>query len=259
MKIIRLESWLIVCALVLSTCTGCSTLNGKPSSDGRFNVLKRLSSKKEQEPEFKVPKSMVGIWKPSTYEKAGSKSIRGFGGRFYFYDANNDPVRVNGDLTIYGYDDQNQAESGAGKADRKFVFKADSLDSHFSKSAIGESYSFFKPTNAVVQASAEFPLALSAGSTVTSPIPRKKQVRRMPTTLRLTPHLAERLSSSARRAENTAAARSKDLSEETQSGNFDQISVSQEMADDKVKESMQGVRIKTKAPTRVFGQPGAFR
>ncbi len=146
MRVIRLETWLLVCAVLLSTSVGCSSLNGKLSdSDGRFNLLKRFGVKKDQEPEFEIPKSMVGIWKASTFEKAGTKAIRGFGGRFYFYDANNEPVRVKGDLTIYGYDDKKQSESRDGKADRKFVFKADSLNSHFSESALGESYSFFVP------------------------------------------------------------------------------------------------------------------
>ncbi len=146
MKVIRIESYLVVCGLILVSFVGCSTLGGKLSdSDGRFNLMKGLKLKKNQEPEFETPKSMVGIWRTSTFEKAGSPSVRGFGGRFYFYGATEQPVRVNGDLTIYGYDDQKQAESGDGKADRKFVFKAESLNSHYSESAMGSSYSFFVP------------------------------------------------------------------------------------------------------------------
>ena len=147
MKVIRFESYLVVCALLLTSFVGCTTLGGGKlsDSDGRFNPLKRLSSKKDKEPEYEPPRSMVGIWKTSTFEKAGSPSIRGFGGRFYFYGVGEQPVRVNGDLTIYGYDDQKQAKSGNEKADRKFIFKADSLNSHYSESALGASYSFFVP------------------------------------------------------------------------------------------------------------------
>ena len=311
MKITRLESWIIVCAVVLSTCAGCNSLGGKLSdSDGRFNPLKRFTSKKEQEPEFQIPKSMVGIWKTSTFEKAGSKSIRGFGGRFYFYDANNEPVRVNGDLTIYGYDDNNQAESGDGKADRKFVFKADSLNTHFSESAFGESYSFFVPwdnvggeektitlipvfktveghmpeakpatmrlpgrrvsksaamsskkksANPVVQASAELPSALPVGSTITSPIPRKKQARRMPTTLRLPPRLAERLAAPVQRTTSPASTGTTGFSAETtQSATADETPVNNESADHKISQTQEVGRTENRATTRVFGQPGAF-
>lgn len=311
MKIIRLESWLVVCALGLLTCVGCSTLGGNASdSDSRFNPLKRLSTKKDQEPEFQTPRSMVGIWKAATYEKAGSKSIRGFGGRFYFYDANNEPVRVNGDLTIYGYDDEKQADSGEGKADRKFVFKADSLNNHYSSSAIGDSYSFFVPwgnvggeqktitlipvfktveghmpeakaatirlpgkrvsksaamssakelDNSVVQASAEISSTLPAGTTITSPIQRKKQARRTPTTLRLPPHLAERLAAPGQRTTNSTPTRSRDVSEEAQSIGLDEAPVSNVSVDEKVKQVIGIDHTESAAPARVFGQPGAFR
>ena len=311
MKIIRLDSWLIVCALLLSTCAGCNSLGGKLSdSDGRFNLIKRLTAKKDQEPDFQIPKSMVGIWKAATFDKVGSKSVRGFGGRFYFYDANNEPVRVNGDLTIYGYDDHNQAESGEGKADRKFVFKADSLNTHFSESAFGESYSFFVPwdnvggdektitlipvfktveghvpeakpatlrlpgrrvsrsaamlsekkmANPVVQASAELPTNLPLGSNMTSPIPTKKRARRMPTTLRLPPHLAERLSAPVQRTASTASTHTKDVSEETHATGFDKIQVGNVDPDGKVKQTQDVERVQNIASPRVFGQPGAFR
>ena len=311
MKIIRLDSWLMVCALLLSTSAGCNSLGGKLSdSDGRFNPLKRFTEKKDQEPEFQTPKSMVGIWKSATFEKPGSKSIRGFGGRFYFYDARNEPVRVNGDLTIYGYDDNNQVESGDGKADRKFVFKAESLNTHYSESAFGESYSFFVPwdnaggeektitlipvfktvdghmpeakpatlrlpgrrvsksvamlseknsANPVVQASAELTSALPVGSTIASPIPRKKQVRRMPTTLRLPPSLAERLSAPVQRTTSPASTGTNGFSAETtQSATVGEMPVNNESADDKVSQTPDVGRTKNRATARVFGQPGAF-
>lgn len=255
MKMTYTCSWALSCTLLLCLCCGCSTLGGKQTadSDGRFNLMKRFNLKKDKAEDFNTPHSMVAIWKASTFEKAGAKSIRGFGGRFYFYDANNEPVRVKGDLTVYGYDDNQQAPtSNDGKADRKFVFKADSINSHFSESALGESYSFWVPwdevggeektitlipvfktvdghmpeakpatmrlpgrraekskalasaiphtsttTQGVVQASAEFydtaPAQSLPGSTVISPRAKQQHARRKPTTLRLTPRLAEHL------------------------------------------------------------------
>lgn len=304
----------MVCAVMLSTCVGCSSLNGKLSDpDGRFNLLKRLNIKKDQEPEYEIPKSMVGIWKAATFEKAGAKSIRGFGGRFYFYDAKNQPVRVNGDLTIYGYDDENQSEAGESKADRKFVFKADSLNNHFSESAFGESYSFFVPwdnvggeektitlipvfktvdghmpeakpatmrlpgrrvskvaTNEgassakpsagrVVQASAESPTNSSAGSTTISPIGEKKQARRMPTTFRLTPKLAEHFSAPVQRTTNALSAATEDLSKGVQPGSVGLPPAVSKNVDDKVKQAANVERVENTAPKKVFGQPGSFR
>jgi len=104
MKNIRSLSLLLVTAVLLATYSGCNSIGANKLADSaeRFNPFKRLNSKEEKEPEYQTPKSMVAIWKASTLQQAGTKSIRGFGGRFYFYDANNDVVRVKGDLTIYG-------------------------------------------------------------------------------------------------------------------------------------------------------------
>ena len=299
---------------MLSTSVGCSSLSGILSdSDGRFNLLKRFGAKKDHETDFKTPRSKVGIWKASTYEKAGAKSIRGFGGRFYFYDVNNDPVRVDGDLTIYGYDDDSQVEAGEGKADRKFVFKADSLNSHFSESAFGESYSFFVPWDnvggvektitlipvfktvdghmpeakpatmrlpgrrgsklaasdaeqsgeknggAVVQASVESPTGVSVGSSTISAIQKKKEARRMPTTLRLSNNLAERLSTPIQRKSITAPDRVEESSHEASSTGIENATVSNTIAGDKIKQTATVERSESRAPARVFGQPGAFR
>lgn len=123
--------------------TGCAGL-GKRAGDGR-NPIKAILA--DEEPQFLSPRSMVAIWKPSTYEKPGTKSLRGFGGRFYFHDANNEPVKVDGTLTIYGYDDA--SENSSGKADRKFVFKSDTFQGHHSDSGIGDSYSFWVPWDEV--------------------------------------------------------------------------------------------------------------
>ena len=219
-------------------------------------------------------------------------------------------MRVNGVLTIYGYDDNNQADSGEGKADRKFVFKADSLNNHFSESALGESYSFFVPwdnvggeektitlipvfktveghmpeakpatmplpgrrvsksaavssaqqlDSRVVQASAEMPRSLPTGTTSTSPIPRTKQARRMPTTFRLPAHLAERLSTPVQRTENTASTDAQDAAEQTQPVSTQLSPFRSVNADDKETQTFAVERNEKQSPKRVFGQPGAFR
>lgn len=130
--------------LALTVCSvGCAGL-GDAKLRGP-NVLTKMFS--EEELEFETPSSMVAIWKPSTFEKPGSKSIRGFGGRFYFHNAKMEPVKVDGALTIYGYDDADGDTSG--KADRKFVFEAKTLQQHHSETGIGHSYSFWIPWDEV--------------------------------------------------------------------------------------------------------------
>lgn len=140
MKISYLSTLILALTIFSVGCAGLS--------DSRLrgpNAFKGMLS--DNEPEFKTPSSMVAIWKPSTFEKPGDKSIRGFGGRFYFYDAKMEPIKVDGLLTIYGYDDADGDTSG--KADRKFVFESSTLQKHHSESGIGDSYSFWIPWGAV--------------------------------------------------------------------------------------------------------------
>lgn len=128
--------------LTLLLC-GCAGLGNRSSATR--NPIKTMLA--DDEPEFFAPRSMVAIWKPSTYEKPGTRSLRGFGGRFYFHNARNEPVKVDGTLTIYGYDDA--SDNTSGKADRKFVFKSDTFQQHHSDSGIGDSYSFWVPWDEV--------------------------------------------------------------------------------------------------------------
>jgi len=137
-------SYLSTLVLAMTVCfVGCAGL-GDAKLRGP-NAFKNMLT--DDEPQFMTPSSMVAVWKPSTFEKPGSKSIRGFGGRFYFHNAKNEPVKVDGLLTIYGYDDANGGTSG--KADRKFVFESSTLQKHYSASGLGDSYSFWVPWDEV--------------------------------------------------------------------------------------------------------------
>jgi len=89
---------------------------------------------------------MAAIWNFALYEKPGSPSIRGLGGRLYFYDANNNAVKADGELIVYGFDEDSETKS---KPDKKFVFRATELQSHYSESALGGSYSIWIPWDKV--------------------------------------------------------------------------------------------------------------
>ena len=89
---------------------------------------------------------MAVIWNFGVYEKPGTPSVRGLGGRIYFYDANNNAVTAEGELTVYGFDDDNGTQT---KPDKKFVFRESEFQSHFSESALGGSYSVWIPWDKV--------------------------------------------------------------------------------------------------------------
>ncbi|MCC9608214.1 hypothetical protein LOC69_20280 [Blastopirellula sp. JC733] len=103
----------------------------------------------KEEDEYGEPAKLVAIWKDQVMVPSGGRATRGFGGRVYFYDATNKPVRVRGTLTVYAFDDDANESRRSGKPDRKYVFEECDLQNHYSASKIGHSYSFWIPWDAV--------------------------------------------------------------------------------------------------------------
>lgn len=142
------HGWLLIG--LAAVVAGCATT--KPDLSGNWNRLKNLVTRDKQRPDagegFGQPVSMAVMWKSSVYEKPGSPSVRGFGGRVFFYDANSQPVKADGELVVYGYDestaDENSGDDDSG-ADKKFVFPPDRFQSHFSQTDLGPSYSVWIP------------------------------------------------------------------------------------------------------------------
>ena len=127
----------LVCLVVLST-SGCASMGKMPKMPWESD-----------EPEYKIPIKMVVNWKDTVRYNPKDPPIRGFGGRVHFYDETNKPVRVQGQLTVYGYNDSKSGSFDPEKPDRKFVFNADQLQTHYSMSKMGHSYSFWVPWDRV--------------------------------------------------------------------------------------------------------------
>lgn len=129
----------VVVALMI-IASGCQSMR-KPT------VFSRLAPEEAAEPEYKQPHRMAVIWKETTMpSRPGQKPTRGFGGRVYFYDEADKPVRCEGDLLVYAFNDSSAHDDGTSDApERKYVFEADDLQNHFSPSAMGPSYSIWIP------------------------------------------------------------------------------------------------------------------
>jgi len=92
-----------------------------------------------------TPIRMMAMWKEAVKYESNQPAKRGFGGRLYFYDEQGgDPVKVDGSLVVYGFDETGRA-AGDSRPDRKFVFPQDLLEKHYSKSDLGHSYSIYLP------------------------------------------------------------------------------------------------------------------
>nr|WP_254510034.1 hypothetical protein [Anatilimnocola floriformis] len=103
--------------------------------------------KDKKKDQYQVPTRVVALWAPAMYNTPGKPSMRGFGGRLYFYNAKDQPVPVEGQLVVYGFNDSVQRNER--KPDRKFVFTSQQLASHFSPAELGASYSVWIPWDAV--------------------------------------------------------------------------------------------------------------
>jgi len=124
-----------ISALLLGFVTGCAPLK-----------LPKTISLPGQGEKPQVPLKMTALWTDTVLVEAG---IAGFGGRVMFYCKDEDtPVMVDGELTVYAYDDSDPGEVNSVPA-RKFVFRTEELSKHYSKSSLGHSYSFWLPWGSV--------------------------------------------------------------------------------------------------------------
>ena len=138
---------LLAALLLLIGTSGCQSIR-KPT------VFSRLGPKAAEKVKYEQPHRMAVIWKDTSMPTVpGKKSTRGFGGRVYFYNGADEPVRVDGDLIVYAFDDSKaKALAEIDKTrnpDRKYVFRATELQQHFSQTGIGASYSVWIPWDEV--------------------------------------------------------------------------------------------------------------
>jgi hypothetical protein len=91
------------------------------------------------------PDRVTALWNDAVATTAGQTPVRGFGGRLMFYEGKSDiPVKVDGTLIVYAFDETNRDPNNC-KPDCKYVFPAEALPKHYSKSKVGHSYSVWLP------------------------------------------------------------------------------------------------------------------
>ena len=139
----KLNPTLCFLAAALTASVGCSSL--KPSGNS-WNPLTPFSESTDAQSNVE-PVSMAVVWKDSVYEQPSVPSIKGFGGRFFIYDAKNNPIKTDGELIVYGYDESNPIHANGSHtgADKKFVFPSEKFQRHYSDSDLGPSYSVWIP------------------------------------------------------------------------------------------------------------------
>ncbi len=119
----------------LSLICGCSTLD--------LSKCKSLWPAGPEKPQ--QPASVVALWKEGVVHQSASPPMRGFAGRVIFYGSDGvKPVKVDGTLTIYAFDETGRGKSDM-KPDRKYVFTPEQLASHYDPVKIGPAYAVWVP------------------------------------------------------------------------------------------------------------------
>jgi hypothetical protein len=132
-----------------AAASGCAS-QSKKWKFADWDVRKAVGwNKEEEKPEPQVPARLVATWTETVLNKAGQKPTRGFGGRIAFFKRDSeDPVRVDGQLVVYAFDETSRP-SHETHPTRKFIFPADEVVRHESESKLGPAYSFWLPWDEV--------------------------------------------------------------------------------------------------------------
>ncbi len=129
--------WLLIlaCVVILSGCTSLKVLPTIP-------MLPASGDKPQQ------PSHIVALWSDMVVHDPNGQPARGFGGRLTFYTAKgNKPVRVDGSLVVYGFEEQGNGPAKM-KPDKKFVFTPEQFARHYEKTRLGHSYVVWVPWDA---------------------------------------------------------------------------------------------------------------
>lgn len=95
------------------------------------------------------PVRVVAVWTDTVMSRAGALPTRGFGGRLMFFaDKQDKPIKVEGTLVVYAFD-ESRGDDQKHVPDRRYVFRAEELGKHYSKSKLGHSYSVWLPWDTV--------------------------------------------------------------------------------------------------------------
>ena len=140
-----------ICLCFIFFSIGCSGITNSMRTSEKsspWNPIQKISSdaneKKKKSNDDLTPITMTAIWTDSVYEKAGESSVKGFGGRIFFYNAKQKLVKADGELIIYGFDDSAKDPTEQ-SADKKFIYKQEKFQSHYSENKLGASYSVWVP------------------------------------------------------------------------------------------------------------------
>ncbi|HMP07009.1 MAG TPA: hypothetical protein PJ982_11705, partial [Lacipirellulaceae bacterium] len=139
----------LAAALALAAPVGCTYHRSHGWKFASWDVRNSMSLKRDKKAAPEVPVRLVSAWTEATHHRAGEKPTRGFGGRLAFFtNASENPVRVDGQLVVYAFDETSRADYET-QPTRRYVFPADQFAVYESEGPLGPSYSVWLPWDAI--------------------------------------------------------------------------------------------------------------
>jgi hypothetical protein len=134
---------LLLIGLLLAT-TGCSMGKGDRWKFASWDIRRAVGLKGDK-PDPETPTRLVTTWTEAVHNRTGETPKRGFGGRLAFFKSGSeDPVRVDGQLVIYAFDESGE-DPYKTEPTKRYIFPADQLALYEGDSKLGPSYNIWLP------------------------------------------------------------------------------------------------------------------
>jgi hypothetical protein len=138
---------LLAIGLLLASA-GCSLGKGDRWKFATWDVRKAVGLKGDQ-PDPEIPTRLVTTWTEAVLNRTGEMPKRGFGGRLAFFkNGSEDPVRVDGQLVIYAFDESGD-DPYKTEPTKRYIFPAEQLTLYESESKLGPGYNIWLPWDEV--------------------------------------------------------------------------------------------------------------
>lgn len=138
---------LVLIGLLIAT-TGCGMGKGDRWKFASWDVRRAVGLKGDK-PDPETPTRLVTTWTEAVHNRTGETPKRGFGGRLAFFkNGSEDPVRVDGQLVIYAFDESGE-DPYRTEPTKRYIFPAEQLSVYESESKLGPGYNIWLPWDEV--------------------------------------------------------------------------------------------------------------
>ncbi|MEQ8615805.1 MAG: hypothetical protein RIB44_04350 [Lacipirellulaceae bacterium] len=140
----------VLLTLAILATLGCSSTKSDGWKFAKSWDVRMAVGLKSDEPEApQTPSRLVCSWTQAVHHQGGSQPKRGFGGRIVFFKRDSDlPVRVDGQLVVYAFDESDR-EAHETHPTKRFIFPPEQFVRHESSTKLGPAYSVWLPWDAV--------------------------------------------------------------------------------------------------------------